>query len=290
MAENSKYSFKDLTEKDKDILYKCALNYLMSYYAITVKYPDPKKYVKEEASKTLNSNKEILKMISLLLIQNNPDPDKPIKPEDLKKTISDKLTNPLNEISDQITTQMSNIVKDLTSTALREKVLEKLEDDDILKNYQGNEHYKKSFPTYSGRKPSSEIYEDHGGKRSIYFISEEIQQLKEILKNPTSIEYLHYELIKNGYLQKILKYIMKAFLYLAKSSELNSLQAFNLCFEVMGYKLTPKEKDDLPILINALKNFEDEQIESLSEKAAEGMMKEKEMFSKIVPLFGYVHL
>jgi len=45
-----------------------------------------------------------------------------------------------------------------------------------------------------------------------------------------------------------------------------------------------------PLPINAIKKSDDEQIERMSEDAAEGMMKEKEMFSKIVPLFGYVHL
>ena len=138
MAENSKNPFIDLAQEDKDVLDKCALNYLMSYYGITVKYPNPKKYVKEEASKLLSSDKEILKMISLLSIQYNRAPDKPIKPEDLKKTISDKLTTPLNEISEQITTQMSNIEKALSSRALNEKVLEKLEEEGILKHLQGN--------------------------------------------------------------------------------------------------------------------------------------------------------
>jgi len=58
----------------------------------------------------------------------------------------------------------------------------------------------------------------------------------------------------------------------------------------MSHKLTQKDKDDLQLLINGLKILDDKQIEERSEWAAEGMMKEKEMFSKIVPLFGYVHL
>jgi len=146
------------------------------------------------------------------------------------------------------------------------------------------------FPSSPGRKPSYELDEDNGGKRSIYFISDEIHQLKQILKKPTAIDYLHTKLLKNGYLQKILKYVMKAFLYLVKSSDLNSWQAFNMSFEIMDYKLTPKDKNYLPLPINAIKKSDDEQIERMSEDAAEGMMKEKEMFSKIVPLFGYVHL
>ena len=179
---------------------------------MTVKYPDPQQYAIKEASKIIKSDREILKIVSLLSIQNNPT-NNPIKPEDLKKTISDKLTNPLNTISDEITNQMNNISKSLTSTALREKVLEKLEEADILSNYQGKEHYKKSFPIHPGRKSLNEMYEDRGGKRSIYFVNEEIQQLKEILKKPKSVEYLHDKLLKSGYLPKIVKFIMKAFLY-----------------------------------------------------------------------------
>lgn len=289
MAEYSKYPFEDLKQDDKDILDKCVLNYLMAYYSVTIKYPDPKQYAIKKASKIIKSNKEILKIVSLLSIQNNPT-NNPIKPEDLKKIISDKLTNPLNAISDEITNQMNNMSKSLTSTALREKVLEKLEEEGILKNYQGKEHYKKSFPTAPGRKSSNELYEDRGGKRSIYFVNEEIQQLKEVLKKPTAIEYLHDKLLKSGYLPKIVKFLMKAFLYLVKSDDTNSLNIFNYIFEIMDHKLTQKDIDELPSFVNILKNLTDDQIETVSERTTKGMMKEKEMFFKIVPLFGFIRL
>src|SRR6476660_9373437 len=113
MAENSKYPFIDLTQEDKDVLDKCVLNYFISYYKIIGKYPDPKQCAIKEASKTLNSEKEMLKMISLLSIHNNSITS-PFKPEDLKKKISDKLTYPLNEISDEITNQMVNMSNSLT--------------------------------------------------------------------------------------------------------------------------------------------------------------------------------
>ncbi len=68
------------------------------------------------------------------------------------------------------------------------------------------------------------------------------------------------------------------------------MQAFNHSFEIMNHKLNKKDIHELPSIINALENLTDEQIEFRSEKASEGMIKEKEIFSKIVPLFGYVHL
>lgn len=60
MAENSKNLFIDLYQEDKDVLDKCVLNYIVFYFSIMIKYPDPKQYVKE-APKVLNSNKENLK-------------------------------------------------------------------------------------------------------------------------------------------------------------------------------------------------------------------------------------
>lgn len=80
------------------------------------------------------------------------------------------------------------ISESLTSTALREKVLEKLQQNGIYENYQGNEYHKKSFPRHPGRKNSDDIDDDNGGKRSIYFLNKDIQHLKETLKKPSSIE------------------------------------------------------------------------------------------------------
>src|SRR6185312_10966478 len=99
MAENSKNPFIDLTQEDKDVLDKCALNYIVFYQSIMTKYPNPKQYVKE-VSKSLGSDKDILKFFSLMTIRDTPALNKPFKPRDLRKTLSDKLTNPLNELSD----------------------------------------------------------------------------------------------------------------------------------------------------------------------------------------------
>src|SRR4051794_19342393 len=114
MVENPKNPFIDLTQEDKVVLDKCVLNYIMFYHSIMIKYPNPKQYVKE-VSKLLGSDKENLKFFSLMSIRDNPASNKPFKPRDLKKKLSDKLTNPLNELSDEITTQMNSMSNSLTS-------------------------------------------------------------------------------------------------------------------------------------------------------------------------------
>jgi hypothetical protein len=95
--------------------------------------------------------------------------------------LPDKLSNPITTFSDDITNQIKNISNGLNSRALNEKVLKDLKG--ILHNIQGQENYKKYFSNAPGRKPQNGT-EDRGGKRSFYIVDEEIEQLKETLKNP----------------------------------------------------------------------------------------------------------
>lgn len=48
----------------------------------------------------------------------------------------------------------------------------------------------------------------------------------------------------------------------------------------MNYKLTQKDKDELPYFINVLRKLDENQIERLSEWAADGMIKKKKCFPK----------
>ena len=56
----------------------------------------------------------------------------------------------------------------------------------------------------------------------------------------------------------------------------------------MSHKLTQKDKDDLISLVNKLKNSTDDQIDLSSEEITAKFINEKEMFYRIVPLFGYI--
>jgi hypothetical protein len=288
MTEKSEYPFDNLTEDDKKILDKAVFNYLAGYYAKMEKYPSPKKYA-TKTSKLLKSDKGTLKISSLLLIKDNPT-SSPIKPENLKKTLSGKLDNPLNFISEEIAEQMKGISKSLNSKTLYDKVLKKLEEENIIHNLQGEEEFRKFFPNKPGRKSSDEI-EDHGGKRSIYLVDEEIEQLKVTLKKPESIDYMYYQLNKqNGLLYKIAKYYITGFFYIAQTDKSQLVQLLNMGFEVMDDKFTEKDIAGMPDFVSRITNMDDKEIESISDNLADKFTKEKEIFYKIVPLFGFFKL
>ncbi len=284
MPEKSKYPYKNLTDRDKEVLDKAVLNYLLEYYSLMTKYPHPKKFVIKEGSKLFSSGKVTLTLFSIISIKENPE-NKPIRPEDLKKSLTDKLSNPLTTFSDEIANQIKNISNGLNSRALNEKVLKDLEG--ILHNIQGEENYKKYFSNAPGRKPQNGT-EDRGGKRSIYIVDEEIEQLKETLKNPKSIEYLHNKLLKSGFLYKIMKFCFMTMSYLIKSNESNLFQFLIQGEEALKIKLPQKVIEGISSLADHVKNMSDKQIEIESDNAAKSFVNEKEFFYLIVPLFGFI--
>jgi hypothetical protein len=142
LAVKSKYPYQDLTDRDKEVLDKAVLNYLLEYYSVMKKYSHSKKFVIKEGSKLISSGKVTLTLFSILSIKENPD-NEPIRPEDLKKSLTDKLSNPITTFSDDIINQIKNISNGLNSRALNEKVLKDLKG--ILHNIQGQENYKNIF-------------------------------------------------------------------------------------------------------------------------------------------------
>lgn len=281
MAERSKYPYQDLTDRDKEVIDKVVLNYLLGYYSLMTKYPHPKKYVIKEGSKLFSSGKVTLTLLSINSIKENPE-NKPLRPQDLKKYLTDKLSSPLT-LSDEITNQIKNISNGLSSRALNEKILKNLKNQEILHNIQGEESYKKYFSNSPGRQPPNGI-EDHGGKRSIYIVDKEIELLKETLKNPKSIEYLYDKLLKSGLLNGIVKYCFMTFLYLIKSNESNISQILILGEEVTKSKSSQKEIDGMLRVFDYFRNMTEEQIESESVIAVNSLVNEKKFFSNLVPL------
>ena len=59
MAKSPKYSARQLTEEDKDILCKVVFKYAITFYNLTQEYPNPKDYAKEIVSKAEQSDRYI---------------------------------------------------------------------------------------------------------------------------------------------------------------------------------------------------------------------------------------
>src|SRR3712207_3876668 len=100
MAEKPKYPSQTLTKKDKDILDKAIMTFLIKLHILLEKYPNPKDYAIREAHKSLNSNNALLTLTSIKFIKDNPI-GKPFEPKDLRKHISNELNNTYSTVTEE---------------------------------------------------------------------------------------------------------------------------------------------------------------------------------------------
>ncbi len=293
MIEKSKYSPQKLNKNDKKVISKIIINFLVKYQLIFDKYPTPKKYATKEGDKLLRSDKDFFKILAINFINENLK-DKPFRPKDVKNFLSNKLSQYHSIVSEQIVSQAENFTSDIGSTALNEKILDKFKNSEILYNYQGKKQYKKYFRSNRGKKTLDKqddgdyVYE--GGKRSIYFVARDIEQLKTTLKKPNSIEYLYNELIKYEDTRKIIKYTMTTAFLISKIYMSKILQVFTQVSMAINREITQKDIDGIFVFMQILKTTNDEQIELIADKATNEVLKEKEFFYKLVPFFGFIKL
>jgi hypothetical protein len=289
MAENSKYSSQKLTERDTDVLDKVNLNFLIKFHILIDRFPNPKKYAFKEGYKSVTSEKDLLKLISINFIQENPV-GKPFEPKDLTKYLSNELNDLYETANEHLLNQATGFSKIINPTSINEKLLQKFVDDGSLINYLGKEKYEEYFLPVPGRPPASKSDEKSRGKKSIYIVTEDIEQLKMTLQNPESKEYLYEKLIKTDTISKIIKYIISAAFYILKIQDSKVIQLLKQTSLLIDYKLTQKDVDNMIYLIRFLKIIDDRRIDSISNQATEDILKSKDFFYTFVPLFGFIKL
>ena len=245
MAERPKYSSQKLTQKDRDILDKAIMTFVIKHYILIEKHPNPKEYA-NKVQKSLNSNKDLLALTTIDFIKNNPI-GKPFEPKDLKKHITTELNNNCPVVTEDLHSQVNNLFNKPNPREVNEKILKKFIDEGILENFLGKNKFKKYYPPSRGRKSSSEQDEERRGKKSVYLVSEDIEQLKTTLKKPKSTEYLYKKLIKTGTIHKILKYSMTVFFHVLKLQESKIPLILKQSSLVLDNKLTKEDMDKMTL-------------------------------------------
>lgn len=290
MAEKSEKTYIFDNGEHKDLLHKAALNFLINTIADIKKYSGPKHFAKA-VSKNITSDTEKLKAFSLIIIGKNPA-HAALKPDKFMGSLSNKLTNHIEYLPDEITENLITLSNSLNHRTINEKIFSKMQEEGILDNISGDENYKKYFPSKRGRSSphsSDETLEENRGRKSIYLVNSEVERLKEIFQNPLARDYFIEELIKTGYVHYIFKFMCETTFYILKSSELTSLQAIHQGTELFEYKLNQKDLDDLPYFLNHFKNLSDKQIENYADIVVDHMIKERDFFS-IIPIVGLIKL
>jgi hypothetical protein len=222
MGENPKYPHDEVNKEDKQILDKVVLNYAVKYYALTQQYSTPKKYA-EELVKLAKKDDNVAGVFTLAYAKNNPEGQQ-IRPGELNEKLANEIRNSFQEEYTGLAAQLQNnefIKKFLNPRDLR-GVLKKLEDhgvfihltekDEIIKLRNGR------FGSHA-TSSSTKIYNERGGKLSVYILSNDIERLKRAMEKPAGIEYLYRKMIESGLAEKLFKFQQLAFLYAAKRNK-----------------------------------------------------------------------
>jgi hypothetical protein len=221
MVENAKNLSLELNEDDKEILDKVVLNYAVKFYALTQQYPSPKKYAEEYLLKAVNKDSNIAAVFTITYAMTSPHGQQ-IRPGELNQKLANNIQNAFKEQYIDVASQLQNnefVKKFLSPHDLRMDVLKKQEDQGIFIHLTTEEEIRRQQDRRShsyGRSSSTTIYNERGGRLSVYILADDVERLKRAMEKTGSIEYLYREMIKSGLAEKLFKFHALAFLHAAK--------------------------------------------------------------------------
>jgi hypothetical protein len=221
MVENAKNLSLELNEDDKEILDKVVLNYAVKFYALTQQYPSPKKYAEEYLLKAVNKDSNIAAVFTITYAMTSPHGQQ-IRPGELNQKLANNIQNAFKEQYIDVASQLQNnefVKKYLSPHDLRMDVLKKQEDQGIFIHLTTEEEIRRQQDRRShsyGRSSSTTIYNERGGRLSVYILADDVERLKRAMEKTGSIEYLYREMIKSGLAEKLFKFHALAFLHAAK--------------------------------------------------------------------------
>jgi hypothetical protein len=223
VVESSKYSAQQLSEDDKEILYKVVIKYAVAFCNIMQEYPNPRDFVKKLVLKAKQQyDKYFATVYTIAYIKNSPS-NHMFTPGEINEKLANDIKHSIQQdVSMEIEENESDPKRFLHLRDLREGTLEKLEEQGIwlhfdrkkeIRAQQGN----KSRP---GKKPSSiNVLNDRGGRPSYYLVKEDTEKLKRAMEKPEALDYLYNKVVMSGLAHKIMEYFMLMMFYAIKIDE-----------------------------------------------------------------------
>ena len=194
MDKKSKYPSQTLTNDDIQILDQIIIKYAVKFYALIQKYPNPKKYAERVIRSKMLSDTNIAFLYAITYVRNYPS-DYIYKPGQLNEKLANDIRNTITESYPTLDLEDNNQFKGfLNPRDLRERVLKKLEKEDIFIHLEGKNKIRSQENKMHrpGRKSSSdEVHNGTGGKQSAYIITDEVEKLKKAIESPEAIDYLY---------------------------------------------------------------------------------------------------
>lgn len=291
MAEKAKYHAQKLTQEDTDVLEQVFLKYVLKYYGLTQQYPNPKKYA-EKVSETVRSEKDFAPLYTIIYLKNSPD-DHLFKPSELKQRLENDIRQTYTHVTIEMEDYISRDKRLLSSRFLRENVLQKLEDDNIVIHMEG----KKEIRSYQrhlsrrGGKPSGHASDnDRGGKPSAYKISDEVKKLKKVMSKPEALDFLFDKITSSGLAFKLAKFTFLVYLYAAKMNEKFLTSMMGVGASLFQQNLTKTDLADSRFMFQQLQKLDDNALEEIADKIAKEAVEDRGYYNTVLFMAGLLKL
>jgi hypothetical protein len=290
--KKSKYPSQTLTNDDIQILDQIIIKYAVKFYALIQEYPNPKKYAERVIRSKMLSDTNIAFLYAITYVRNYPS-DYIYKPGQLNETLANDIRNTITESYPTLDLEHNNQFKGfLNPRDLRERVLKKLEKEDIFIHLEGKNKIRSQENKMHrpGRKSSSdEVHNGTGGKQSAYIITDEVEKLKKAIESPEAIDYLYEKIINSNLAFKFAKFNVLAFLHAAKLDEISTQKLLDIGAAMMQDNI--KEKDDsIPVFLQRLQFCDDRQLEQYVDEAAQFLTKERDYYALLSFMTGLLKI
>jgi hypothetical protein len=275
MGKKTKNPAQKLLYADKEILEKVVFMYALKFYALTQKYPNPRKYVENVVLKATPSDEAAL--YTIIYTKNNPS-NYSFKPGEINQRLANDLLNTIQQNNYHVSAQQPESGRDLIKRFmhprdLREKVLKNLEDQGILLHLEGKEEHEKRHPG----KPSKKS--DRGGKPSLYIATEDFEKLKKAMNKSDALDFLHDKVIKSGLAFKLAKYLFQVILYTAKMDEQVIQRLMGIGASFFQSKLTQNDSSKSSVIHQRLQTMDDDQLEQYAAIIAKSIIEDREYYA-----------
>jgi hypothetical protein len=273
MANTPKYPSQKLTKEDIDILEKIITRYLVKFYALTQKYPNPKVYAEKVILRRMQSNGTIGTLYVMASAINYPS-NHIFEPGQINKKLASDIRNAIGQDYRDLSSEQNDNGL-LHSRDLRERVLDKLEVLGIFVNISGKKEIRQESRSIKKGNTETKIKDDRGGKPSAEKLTDDVKKLKKVMEKPESLDFLYEKIIKSGLAHKLAKYKLLAVLHAAKMDEkiLHKMMGIGATF--MRDNIGEKDAASFKLLHQGLQFYDDNQLEEITDNIAESLIQDR---------------
>ena len=280
MPTGARYPSQHITDEDKEFIDNSYTNFVILQTIILTKYPNPQKFsLKIDKLIEMKKTKLTIHSMSYMLgdFKGNI-----LKPEYLRNYLSDKLINSQSDAGRTLPAESK--IGTIDSRDLRQYVFKNFENYGYLLNYKGKEKGKQLIKSHRGR-PSLGAPEHRGGNPSIYKLADRLEYYKSLVEKPECIDYLYDKLKNSKFFKEVIKYQLKAGLYLDELNRKVILDALNFDSEIFKIE-KPQEMEDNKANPTFLNTIIDTHIDKLVELSMDHLENHKKQYCEWVLSLG----